>query len=115
MAILQEKRGKGQKAYLCGTPGDKCQGSVASVSHSLRKQITRTHGDRESAFVCYTRWLKAQGFTRIGAHDFASPNHGPVLMLGRKSQFGALLRPGKAGRSMPVRHGKMATTGGTIL
>ena len=114
MALTSERRGRGKTAVLCGTPADRCTGNTADVSHSLRKQITRFHRGRDDAFRCYTRWLLSTGHTRVGAHDFKIPD-GPVLMLGRKGQFGALLRPGKGTRSMPRRNGNVTSTGGLFV
>lgn len=113
----QERTGRGKSAYLCGTPSIDCQGQVSDTSAGLRSMIKRFHRSRADAILCYKHHLEKLGYVRVGSMDYRAPEAlgGRVLMLGRAGKFGALLRPGKGGRSMPLSHGRFSSTGGTFI
>lgn len=96
---------RGSYKHVCGTPKEFCGGSNTNVNRGLGSTI-KTHGSPEDAFLCYKRYLITQGYSTIGSRAFAAPDNGPVLILTKKSRFGAKLRNGKeATRNMAPRHG----------
>lgn len=106
-AARGEKRNRGYK-YFCGVPTDKCIGSLSQLSNGIRRN-PKTHSSPEQAFKCYAKYLLTQGYIQVGPREFASPNDGPILVLTKKSRFGARLRGGKGARYMPEK-----MLGGTI-
>jgi hypothetical protein len=108
----QKKR---KPKYLCGTPDTYCIGSLSSVSNGLRKS-RKAHGQPEEAFACYAQYLIKQGYTQCGPREFylvdkRSGEAGPIVVLTKKSRFGARLRGGKGNRYTPEGE----ATGGTII
>ena len=98
-----------RKRYLCGTPTDHCSGSMTKCSNHMK--ATKTHVSSVEAFKCHAKYLiNVEGYQQIGSREFAAPNNGPIRVLTKKSRFGAMLRGGKEGRSMPK-----AFVGGTLV
>lgn len=94
---------QGRYKFVCGTPREFCGGSNTNCNHGLGNSI-KTHGSPEDAFNCYKRYLLKTGYTVNDARSFTSPE-GPVLILTKKSKFGAKLRNGKeATRNMAPKH-----------
>ena len=92
------------KSYgvICGVPAHHCTGGTLQTDQQLG--TTKVHSSHEEAFRCYSRYLtRVKGYKRIGPREFAPPDGGPVLVLTKKSRFGAHLRKGKEGRLMPKR------------
>lgn len=97
--------------YLCGTPKDRCCGSIGNYSASLDKKGIKKHGTRQEAFHCYAKHLVAAGYEKLSNRTFKGPEG--ILCLSKVARFGAELRAGKSGetgqgksRGMPkVRHG----------
>lgn len=88
--------------YTCGAPEGKCTGSVTKMTKGWRGS-PKAHASREEAFRCYAAYLLSEGYTQLSAHEFVSPDGGPILVLSRISQFGGVLRTGKVDRYMPKR------------
>src|SRR5262245_26012836 len=101
-------RGKRGKRRLCGVPPHECCGTSGGLSPGLSFGL-KSHATPEQAFECHRAWLLRQGYRQVGGREFESP-HGGVVVLTKKSRFGAPLRGGKENRSMPARF-----TGGTIV
>lgn len=57
-----------------------------------------THTSSESAYKCYSSYLISQGYIAHGAHGFIGPS-GAILILDKKSKFGAVMRSGKEDKS----------------
>jgi hypothetical protein len=107
-ALSHGIKSKRPHKYLCGVPSDKCTGGMTGVSNGLKK-AGKTHGSPAEAHKCYSKWLLSQGYTQVGPREY-SKNGGPILLLTKKSKFGARLRGGKADRQMPS-----VTPGGLII
>lgn len=88
------------KQFLCGVPDDQCNGSYRIVNARMRvvrgRDSVKLHSSPEDAFTCYRRYLLAIGYKQIGSREFETPS-GSILVLNKKSHFGATLRPGKTG------------------
>lgn len=95
--------------YSCGVPQEYCIGGLAQVSSGLKKS-GKTHGSPKEAFGCYAKWLLRQGYKQVGPREFCKDD-GPILVLTKKSRFGARLRGGKGDRQMP----SCQATGGHII
>lgn len=80
---------------MCGTPHEYCSGSNVKTSSWLGSS-QRVHSDSPQAFRCYARFLLATGYEAVGAREFrkVGANEG-ILVLTKKSHFGAILRTGK--------------------
>ncbi len=87
-----------QMAVYCLTPKGHCIGSMRKVADGLGLRLS--HGSHEDAFRCYRRYLLGQGYTQLGPREFAAPDNGPIMVLTKRSRFGARLRKGKEGRYM---------------
>ncbi len=85
--------------WLCQTPPHLCRGSKTVIAPALAGRPS--HASPEEAFRCYVAYLLSQGYKRAGSREFAPPDDGPVLVLTKKSRYGARLRAGKEGRVMP--------------
>ena len=98
--------------YLCGTPDNKCRGSLTQLASC--QGHTKSHSSTDEAFRCYAAYLIGEGYTQVGSREFAAPNGGPVLVLTKKSRFGARLRKGK---NVEGKGSRFTTqrTGGTII
>jgi hypothetical protein len=90
--------GKRGKRRLCGVPAHECCGSRATLAPGLSE--LKSHATPEQAFECYRAWLLRQGYRQIGSREFETPGQDGIVMLTRKSRFGAMLRGGKEGRYM---------------
>lgn len=84
--------------WLCQTPTGYCKGSKTIVAPAMAGRLS--HASAEEAFRCYVAYLLSQGYKRVGSREFAPPDGGPVLVLTKKSRYGARLRGGKEGRVM---------------
>jgi hypothetical protein len=103
-------RRKRPHKHICGTPGEYCIGSYTGTSSGLGKN-RKMHGSPQQAFTCYAHYLiENLKYTQIGPREFAAPNNGPVLVLTKKSKFGARCRGGKGERFMPE-----VTPGGHVV
>lgn len=80
---------------LCGVPEQHCVGGKLGPTQSFYRGSKKCHASRVEAFRCYVRYLREQGYERVGPREFAAPNGGPVRVLTKKSRFGGLLRAGK--------------------
>ena len=77
---------------LCGVPNVSCTGSA----YITKQQIPpKAHGSRDEAFRCMVKYLKSEGYERIGPREFRPPGGGYIKVLNKKSRFGGLLRTGK--------------------
>ncbi len=103
------KRGKTKKMYFCGTPPNKCCGSLARLSHGM-KMGSKVHVTAEDAWRCTAAHLVSEGYIPRRNNVFEDPKTGYLRMLGKKSKFGARLRGGKEGRHMSSGH-----THGTMI
>lgn len=83
---------------LCGTPDADCVGGKYMTDQQLPR---KAHASRDEAFRCYTRWLKKEGFERLGPREYRNPENGYVRIITKRTRFGTLLRAGKEGRYMP--------------
>lgn len=92
----RKKRGN---KFACGVPTLECIGSPSQVSNGLSKS-PKTHGSPEQAFSCYVSYLLRSGYKQVGPREFCKDG-GPVVVLTKKSRFGARLRGGKGERFMP--------------
>jgi hypothetical protein len=101
-------KAKRSHKHACGVPGEHCSGGLTGVSNGLKKS-GKTHSTPMEAFACYANYLIKQGYKQVGSREFCKGD-GPILVLVRKSKFGARLRGGKGSRQMPVR-----TPGGHII
>jgi hypothetical protein len=92
---------KTRKRRLCGLPPHECRGDATRLSHGLAG--LKSHGSAEEAFECYRAWLLRQGYRQVGGREFEPPGRGRVVVLTKKSRFGAPLRGGKEGRHMSAQ------------
>jgi hypothetical protein len=92
---------KQRRRFLCGVPEGKCSGTLSRISKNW-KGSQKTHASRDEAFECYVRHLLAQGYVRLGPKEFQLGD-GPILLVNKRSQFGGVMRQGKAERWMPRR------------
>lgn len=96
--------------FLCGTPLSHCTGSNGGgVSGGLKG--AKLHGSPEEAFKCHAKYMIADGYVQVGNREFCKGD-GPIVVLTKKSKFGAMLRGGKGGRYNPKGH---YGTGGTVV
>lgn len=109
MAEGETRKGKGTYTYLCGVPGDKCSGRMATLNGGLNAKGIREHTSTGDAFKCHRNYLLGKGYTQTGSRSFDPPGGGPGLILTKKCRFGARMRPGKGGRHMPC-----IRTGGVV-
>ncbi len=106
------------RKYVCGVNPSECSGAVLQTSAGLRGKIVKAHGSPLEAFRCKRRDLLRQGYKEVGMREFSPPDGGPILVLTKKSRFGAALRGGKRGgglasetsRVMPLKR-----TGGGVF
>lgn len=92
---------QGKYVFACGTPKEHCQGNNRAMNNGIR--TINVHGTTEDAFNCHKRYLLKTGYTQVDSRGFASPDNGPILVLTKKSRYGAKLRNGKqATRNMPL-------------
>ena len=104
-----------RKVY-CGTPIDSCNGSLVTLNAAWRpdgmknNKSGKLHSSHEEAFKCYCKHLQAQGYVRLGSREF-SLNGGAVLLLDKKSRFGAEFRKGKTGDKSNSRFTPMSGRG----
>lgn len=98
--------------YLCGVPDTDCCGGKTLYGKNMALP-PKSHASREEAFRCAASYLRKQDYSQEGldARAFRPPDNGPVLILSKKSKFGARLRGGKRGgdsaggsRFMPAGH-----------
>ena len=89
-----------QQMYVCGTPEKDCTGSFVKGSKGMR--ATKAHATPEDAYRCYAASLKRAGYEERPNREFYKPGEA-VMVLTKKSRFGAVLRLGKEGRFMPER------------
>jgi hypothetical protein len=94
---------------LCGVPPHECRGDAHTLAPGLSGGL-KSHATPEQAFECHRAWLLRQGFRQVGSREFERPEQDGIVVLTRKRRFGALLRGGKEGRSMPGLF-----LGGTII
>jgi hypothetical protein len=80
------------------------------MRHSPALSGIKSHATPEEAFACYRAWLLRQGYRQVGGREFLSPEDGVIVVLTRRSRFGAVLRGGKEERFMPELY-----LGGTII
>lgn len=92
---------KTRKRRLCGLPAQECRGDAVRLSPGL--PALRSHATPEEAFECYRAYLLRQGYRQVGGREFESPGGGRVVVLTKRSRFGARLRGGKEGRHMPTQ------------
>ena|SRR3990167_5866204 len=103
----------------CGVPIDECNGSTVTVNAAWNPdgkknhKSGKLHASREQAFKCYCQHLKRQGYERVGGREFAAPD-GPVLVIDKKSRFGAEFRKGKSGDKSSSRFNPMRGRGGIV-
>lgn len=90
------------RKYLCGVPKGECTGSSTEANQGLGKYVM-AHSTNEQAFKCYKNYLLRSGYKQVGARDFANPTDGRVLILNRKSKFGAPMRKGKSVKGQPSK------------
>lgn len=102
--------------FLCGVPKDKCAGTLSTVNAALGGN-KKAHTSSEDAFACHRRFLVGEGYKQVGTRAFDPQNGGPVLIISKKSRFGARLRNGKEGtRNMSgVRAKGNGARGGVIV
>ena len=79
----------------CQTPVAHCTGSITPMAPALLG--LKTHSSHEEAFDCYVAYLKKIGYRQIGAHEFVLFEDQPVLVVSKRSRYGARLRLGKEG------------------
>lgn len=104
-------RRKRPHKILCGVPDINCMGTWTAASNGIRHGGQRKlHTSPEEAFKCYAKYLLSQGYKQIGPREFAPPDGGPIMLLSKKSKFGARCRGGKGDRQMPCLN-----VGGTII
>ena len=87
------------RGYTCGVDPTYCSGGSLPVNAMLRSHIKKYHNSPEEAFKCCAADLVRQGYTKIGARDFAAPDGGPIRVLTKRSRFGGVLRGGKRGEA----------------
>lgn len=104
--------GKAKTCVMCGVPKEFCTGSNRQVSNGLRKVI-KGHSSTTEAYRCMSRYLRSLGYVAQSNREFHREGE-PVLVLTKKSRYGAMLRGGKAGRSMPQKGGKKMRSGGVV-
>jgi hypothetical protein len=90
---------KTRKRRLCGLPAHECRGDAVTLTPGL--PALKSHATPEEAFDCYRAWLRRQGYRQVGGREFEAPEGGRVVVLTKRSRFGARLRGGKEGRHMP--------------
>lgn len=95
---------------FCGTPKSFCSGAHTIMNAGFNNdKAAKLHDDHEQAFACYSRYLVAeQQHKRVGSREFETPS-GSILVLTKKSKFGAKMRMGKnqnkeGKRFMPQQH-----------
>ena len=99
------------RMWLCGVPQSRCTGGNVVTSEGLGKITKKAHSSPHEAFRCHARYLvKELGYVQIGSREFRLGD-GPILVLTKKSRFGAELRPGKLGRWMPAKRNSGAIIG----
>lgn len=94
--------------FLCGTPQSYCTGGQAQTSHGLKNM--KTHGSSLQAFNCYKSYLIQTGYKQVGPRELCKDD-GPIVVLTKKSRFGARLRGAKGDRQMPSTD----ATGGVVM
>jgi len=102
------------RRYLCNVPHDKCFGAETILPKGLGKKL-KVHATREQAFKCYCNYLIDQGYTKVGSREFTKEGEA-ILVLNKKSKFGAECRLGKnvdnsANRFVPKYKGKRSGAG----
>jgi hypothetical protein len=99
--------------YMCGVPKEHCNGSPENVNAGLGG-TRKVHSAPENAHRCHARWLvTACGAKQLGPREFLMPEdketgqESTVMIIDKKSKFGAPLRNGKEGtRNMSNAKGK---------
>ena len=90
--------------WMCGVPEAHCNGAMTKVNARLRGAC-KTHGSPEQAFECRAKYLvNVEGYEKIGAREFRREGE-PVLVLTKKSRYGARLRTGKMNERVQPRRG----------
>lgn len=93
------------QAFACGVPDKECGGAHMKMQAKLSP--LRLHGTREQAFKCYTNWLKRRGYVMVDDNPREWINRDidgdGIIMLPKKSRFGAEFRAGKEDRVMAER------------
>lgn len=102
--------------YLCGTPSKNCVAGTVIANNGLNKAC-KAHSSREDAFRCYVRYLRSIGYTQLenDGRAFRPSDGGPVLVLNKKSKFGAELRPGKSGGDVKAKRFRPLRGAGTLI
>ena len=88
------------RVVACPTPELHCSGGTMARNAGIRYEKIKFHQSHPESFRCYVRYLiRVKGYTRIPymARCFRPPDGGPVMMLTKKSKFGAAMRTGKKG------------------
>ena len=107
-----------RKVY-CGVPIDQCNGQQVTLNAAWQpdgvknKKSGKLHASHEQAFQCYCKYLVSIGYERVGQREF-SLNGGPVLVLDKKSLFGAEFRKGKEGDKTSSRFTPMRGRGAIV-
>ena len=107
----------------CGTPNHSCTGGTVAMNSGWSglgsDKSAKVHSTSTEAFNCYSSYLQTVGYTRIGSREFETPT-GSILVLNKKSHFGAVLRSGKTSEGGKAKNRfvppKMkGASGGTII
>jgi hypothetical protein len=80
-------------AYLCGVPKEQCEGSPSKETNG-NLRVYKWHSSREQARKCHIKYMKSQGYERVG--NTLVKEGEPAIILTRVSQFGMRLRRGKS-------------------
>ena len=87
--------------YACPTPAEHCIGNRTICNGSIQdravgQKARMTHNSGKEAFTCYARYLvNILKYTQVGSREFDQGEGKPILVLDKKSRFGARLRSGK--------------------
>lgn len=101
---------------LCGVPEGDCHGSMAGASFAIggfQVKARKMHSSHDEAFNCYIAWKQRLGYKRIGPREMEPKDGGPILVLTKRSRFGARLRLGKGGANVSSRF--MPRRGGGVI
>ena len=79
-------RRPGVRYVVCGTPEPRCVGILKPEVHM------HVHGDQSAALRCTTRYMKGQGYKRLGRREFALSDTSPIIVLPKRF---LVARPGK--------------------
>ena len=106
------------RMYLCGCPQADCKASSVGSSSGVSRgaKNIKAHASREDAYRCFVRYLESTGHIRLSPREFETPQ-GTILLLNKRTHFGAELRGGKseAANGKPSRFMPRTRGGGAIL